>query len=943
MNSLLRRTGIALLLIGALLVIPAVAGVNGAVYTTNSTGTQVNGNIYDNKGDVYLTGGPQNQNDSGLSPDGVYYFQVTDPSGAVLLSTDDISCRQVIVSNGRVSGVPGSVPASCSTGFHALGTFNPANNNQPVQLLPYNDTPNSGGEYKMWLTPAANYSPDPNSLNCSSKHANVEHGFCDSDSKTDNFKIKKAGVANITVCKFNDWDANGQQNDGEPMLEHWPITATGVDGGTVNTQTGDDGCVSFSVSTFTNGDGSQTVTLQEGSEGPDWSQTAPAPGACSIGANCNVAGNTITFDVKPDDNLNAPNFGNANQYCPSGCFGNTLVVTKDANPSLKRTYTWGITKTVDQDHINTSGSATFNYTVTVTHDGGTDSDWKVTGNIRVANPTGADIAGITVSDALDNGGVCTISGGPNGDGTSITVPMGSHLDVPYTCAFQGAPTPSTGTNTATAAWDAGTQQGVRTFDFANAGVDVVDGSANITDSLGGSLGTVSATDPSPTTYNYAQTFTDAAGTCTTHDNTATFTTNNSGATGSASQAVTDCVGADLSVSKTATASFDADILKSVDKTRVEQAGGSATFNYTVKVTEKNWKVKGVVTVTNPNDWEVIQGGLTDVFSDPAGSCTVAIGTTFYAPVSSSTPNNYNCTFSGTPSSASGTNALTATWDSAAYFTPNGSASAAVPYSFQSLTVTDSTQGTLGTISAPTPTTTYTYSRTLANGLGGTCKRYDNSARIIETSQGSGADVYMCNTDTGALTIGFWQNKNGQGIITTSGPASGTCALTTWLRQFAPFQDLGATATCAQVGTYITNIIKAANASGSSMNAMLKAQMLSTALDVYFSNRIGAPTPIGSIIIDLTKVCNMLDGSGGTGACNGSYGNASSAFGGSPCMTVMDMLTYQNNVSNAGGSAWYGQNKAVQGLAKNAFDAINNRAAQISPSCSLGSGDGGSLI
>src|SRR3954469_23507721 len=82
----------------------AFAGVSGAIYTTNASGTTVNGNIYDAKADVYLNGGPQNKHDAGLSPDGVYYFQVTDPSGAVLLSTDDAACRQVVVSSGRVSG-----------------------------------------------------------------------------------------------------------------------------------------------------------------------------------------------------------------------------------------------------------------------------------------------------------------------------------------------------------------------------------------------------------------------------------------------------------------------------------------------------------------------------------------------------------------------------------------------------------------------------------------------------------------------------------------------------------------------------------------------------------------------------------------------------------------------------------------------------------------------
>src|SRR5437879_5716838 len=106
---------------------------------------------------------------------------------------------------------------------------------------------------------------------------------------------------------------------------------------------------------------------------------------------------------------------------------------------------------------------------------------------------------------------------------------------------------------------------------------------------------------------------------------------------------------------------------------------------------------------------------------------------------------------------------------------------------------------------------------------------------------------------------------------SSGPAVGTSKLTTWLRQFAPYLDLSATSTCTQAATYIYNLIKVANASGSSMNSMLKAQMLATALDVYFSdpalggNKIGAPSgPIGGLTIDLTHIWGNQNSSGGFG-------------------------------------------------------------------------------
>src|SRR5262245_9123255 len=103
-----------------------------AIYTTNKTATIVNANVqYGLSTDVYLSGGPQNNKASGPA-DGVYYFQVTDPSGRVLLSSDNAACRQLQVTGGRVMGTPVGAPA-CS---HALGTFNPSNGVTPVQLAP---------------------------------------------------------------------------------------------------------------------------------------------------------------------------------------------------------------------------------------------------------------------------------------------------------------------------------------------------------------------------------------------------------------------------------------------------------------------------------------------------------------------------------------------------------------------------------------------------------------------------------------------------------------------------------------------------------------------------------------------------------------------------------------------------------------------------------------
>src|SRR5215472_7943960 len=182
-RKLMLQCLLACCLIGMLLPLSAAANINGAIYTTFGDGTTVNGNLYPSKDVVYLDGGPQNVHGQGLPP-GNYYYQITDPSGAVLLSLDDITCRVAHVSDGTDGGVNGrmyGVPTDDAGGkgnpacYHTAGTVNPSNGSLPVQLcsataqggcpgalppgpqLSYYDTPNHGGEYKVWLTPVGDY------------------------------------------------------------------------------------------------------------------------------------------------------------------------------------------------------------------------------------------------------------------------------------------------------------------------------------------------------------------------------------------------------------------------------------------------------------------------------------------------------------------------------------------------------------------------------------------------------------------------------------------------------------------------------------------------------------------------------------------------------------------------------------------------------------------
>jgi len=227
--------------------------LSGAIFTTTEDGSIVNENVrYESKEDVYLDGGPGPNapaKAAGL-PEGDYYFQVTDPSGKDLLSTDHISARKVHINmegvidlvysgtnfyykNGQDSGWV-SVDTKHNEGIdmdHSeLGAIT-------VQLFPYDDTPNPGGVYKVWLTPVDKYAPlvefDPfgpknQMVNNEYYEAGNFHGFLPAWSKTDNYKVLQKGQTveppEISVRKFHDRNLNGVQDLGEEDITGWLIT-----------------------------------------------------------------------------------------------------------------------------------------------------------------------------------------------------------------------------------------------------------------------------------------------------------------------------------------------------------------------------------------------------------------------------------------------------------------------------------------------------------------------------------------------------------------------------------------------------------------------------------------------------------------------------------------------------------------------------------------------
>jgi hypothetical protein len=172
------------------------APLPGAIFTTDSTCTGTNVNIFADKGDVYLDGGPAHPGAAGLA-DGEYYCKVTQPDGTLLGTSVGASDETPIT-------VSGGEFAQC---YQLSAILIKASDQTPG----YDDTGNAGGEYKVW--------------------ASTVSTFDESSSKTDNFKVKAKPECEdcgpqddptLRVLKFYDANANGINDDGQ-LIANWKV------------------------------------------------------------------------------------------------------------------------------------------------------------------------------------------------------------------------------------------------------------------------------------------------------------------------------------------------------------------------------------------------------------------------------------------------------------------------------------------------------------------------------------------------------------------------------------------------------------------------------------------------------------------------------------------------------------------------------------------------
>jgi hypothetical protein len=445
--------------------------------------------------------------------------------------------------------------------------------------------------------------------------------------------------------------------------------------------------------------------------------------------------------------------------------------------------------------------------------------------------------------------------------------------------------------------------------------------------------------------------------------------------------------APLTVTKDASGSYDDTftwgISKSADKTSVKQVGGSAAFTYTVHVTHdggsiSDVKVSGTITVFNPNLGSAVVD-VTDQLSDGT-VCTVTGGGGAIV-TTGDNDFSYSCDLVALPSGTLD-NVATVSWaeqtldpdgplapgsddftfDDVAFAgtnvddcttvtdpVPSGGSSSDNPFP-ATVCVGDSNDGGAGTGAAAG--FTFAYHTTYNVGTG--CANYDNTATESTDGNYSSVRVTVCGpANNSALTIGFWKGPNGNSLIQNYCAPVGKTSLASYLSSLGggsgPFAD-AAGKTCGQLVTYVNNVIKAASATN--MNVMLKAQMLATALDVYFSdpnlgykttslNKTKPPSTfltqgsLGLFTMDLTAVCPMVDNTiSGSASCKNSTPSTNGfASGAVPqaSMTIQAILNFASTTpspfnGSTANSVWYGGNRTLEEVLKNIFDQINNNAA-----------------
>lgn len=327
------------------------------------------------------------------------------------------------------------------------------------------------------------------------------------------------------------------------------------------------------------------------------------------------------------------------------CVGRNLDVTKDASLGFQRELLWDIAKSgpgtvwVGED-ADGDLRKTVDFTIDVTADGVSDSEWALTGTILVDNPNSWPVTvDVTDTVVVDTKVLqCTVDGG-----ASVAVPANA-VDHPVTYECPGVEQGDyVGENTVTIDWSDDPYAYPRTSDSDTVDVEVTgdpdpkNATVTLTDLLEGEdvtadlpqstfdWATVHAMEDHTQRLTYSVELDGATGECVPYENVVTIDQTKQ----SDDHTVTLC---SPGVAKTVEADFGRKqqwkLTKDVDRTFVEVGpDGQARFTYTVTATPgdvvwdgtSSWS--GSIEVSNPSD-EVLVVDVADLADVEGWTCEV---------------------------------------------------------------------------------------------------------------------------------------------------------------------------------------------------------------------------------------------------------------------------------------------------------------------------------
>jgi hypothetical protein len=310
--------------------------------------------------------------------------------------------------------------------------------------------------------------------------------------------------------------------------------------------------VDYYNDTFDLPDGTNSVTVVYNGTSFSWTSTL---GMDAVIAKGGPGGNVYTYDPESFGDpgpLQPPDWPVPGQVPGLShitfCYDYELVVTKTADTSFDRAYTWDILKQGDQTSVTMLPSETLqvNYTATLTNTH-VDSNWAVSGKITVLNPApapyNATVTGVT--DTISGIGLVTVSC------PKVTFPLilpaGDSFECDYTSALPDA---SARVNEATATTSGGAVgDGTGTADVVFGDpTNVTDECVDVTDDK--YPGNVLGTYCEPVVIPYSMWIGPFECGLSQFVNTATFVTNDTGATDSSSWTVDIEVPCDVGCSLT---------------------------------------------------------------------------------------------------------------------------------------------------------------------------------------------------------------------------------------------------------------------------------------------------------------------------------------------------------------------------------------------------------